>query len=430
MKKKIISIAAVFIIIFIFLCYRFFSVYSLYAELVNLPESDYDGRIKIENNDDNFPNYFVKFMADNEKRNKIFDLVSLIPERDNLFQEEATEKLIQTATPLFPGDLDSFKEIVSIIKDKMKETKRSTPPSFKESESYPPAPTFSTMRATARYWSIMSRMLEQKKDYETSLYLSHAIFYLSKDFETEYVNSSSLINKIISLAITEIACNSIMIWASRPKPQCRAISKEIAKDILDFVKNEYPLSVNIEYDGLVFQEVLDYLAVKGRSSLFYKARNSSSYNELFNKCFNEPKKLFDKPLYEIKKEMDKYSEERFKLSEIKTINYIFYALFSPGKGTALFLFGKGTPDFTKSKKEYEAKLAKMEITAIALAINSFVCEKKRYPKSMNELSQWFGSELPKNRITNEPYELDFEGEHVIYNKSIPEKETFFDFSIK
>ena len=73
MKKKIISIAAVFIIIFIFLCYRFFSVYSLYAELVNLPESDYDGRIKIENNDDNFPNYFVKFMADNEKRNKIFD---------------------------------------------------------------------------------------------------------------------------------------------------------------------------------------------------------------------------------------------------------------------------------------------------------------------------------------------------------------------
>ena len=72
----------------------------------------------------------------------------------------------------------------------------------------------------------------------------------------------------------------------------------------------------------------------------------------------------------------------------------------------------------------------MEITAIALAINSFVCEKKKYPQSMNELSQWFGRELPKNRITNEPYELDFEGEHVIYNKSIPDKETFFDFSMK
>ena len=179
MKKKIISIAAVFIIIFIFLCYRFFSVYSLYAELVNLPESDYDGRIKIENNDDKFPEYLVKFMPDNKKRDKIYDLVSLIPERDNLFQKEATEKLIQTATPLFSDDLDSFKEIVPIIKDKIKETKHSTPPSFKESESYPPAPTFSTMRATARYWSIMSRMLEQKKDYETSLYLSHAIFYLN-----------------------------------------------------------------------------------------------------------------------------------------------------------------------------------------------------------------------------------------------------------
>ncbi len=430
MKKIIIGIVAVLGIILLFLGYRVYSVYSLYNELVNLSESDYDGRIRVEFEDGNFPDYLIKFWADQEKQFQISDLISLIPERDNLFQKEATEKLIETATPLLSNDLDRFKEIVPVIKNKMNEEKKSIAPTYKESENYYSSPTFKTMRYTARYWSIVSRLLEHKKDYETSLYLSHAIFYLSKDFETDYLNSSSLINKIISMAITEIACDSIMIWASRPKPQCRALSKEIAKDILDFVKNEYPLSVNIEYDSIVFEEVLNYLADKGRSSLFYKARNSSSYDELFNKCFNEPKKLFDKPIYEIKKEMDKYSEEHFKMANIKTIDYIFYAIFNPGKGTALFLLGMGSPDFSKSKKEYEARLAKMEITAIALAINSFVCEKKKYPKSMSELSQWFGSELPNNRITNEPYELDFEGEHVIYNKSVTDKEIFFDFSIK
>ncbi|MBQ2593257.1 MAG: hypothetical protein II567_08260, partial [Candidatus Riflebacteria bacterium] len=68
--------------------------------------------------------------------------------------------------------------------------------------------------------------------------------------------------------------------------------------------------------------------------------------------------------------------------------------------------------------------------AIALAINSFVCEKKKYPKSMDELSEWFGSKLPNNRITNEPYELDFKGTHVLSNNSISNYEFFFDFSIK
>ena len=70
------------------------------------------------------------------------------------------------------------------------------------------------------------------------------------------------------------------------------------------------------------------------------------------------------------------------------------------------------------------------MTAIGLAINSFVCEKKKYPKSMDELSEWFGSKLPNNRITNEPYELDFKGQHVIQNNSAIDKDIYFDFSVK
>ena len=142
-------------------------------------------------------------------------------------------------------------------------------------------------------------------------------------------------------------------------------------------------------------------------------------------------KFFGKPLYEIKKEFADYSEQRNKLlREFTPTDYAFYLLFNPTKLLGIYLARDWTPNFKKAKEDYEASLAKMEMTAIALAINSFVCEKNRYPESMNELSEWFGTKLPDNRITNEPYELDFEGEHVIYNKSVPDKEIFFDFSMR
>ena len=140
-------------------------------------------------------------------------------------------------------------------------------------------------------------------------------------------------------------------------------------------------------------------------------------------------KFFDKPIYEIKKELEKYSEERSKyLREFTKTDYAIYLLFNPAKMFGLYLARLWSPDFKKAKETCEASLAKMEMTVIALAINSYFCEKNEYPKSIDELSEWFGRELPKNRITNEPYELDFKGAHVLSNNSIKDKEFYFNFS--
>ena len=436
MKKVIIGIFAVFAvsgILVLLMGYRYYEYNFFTQRIEGFPPFqgfDYFGRYVGESNDDNFPYELIPFWANKEKQDKISDLLKAIPEKDKLFQKDTTEKLLQTANPLISNDLYRFNEIVPIIKKKMKETKNSTLVSFKDSEKYPDSPRFKTIINTAKYWSIVSRMLEQRQEFETSLYLSHAAFYLSKDYQCNYRNSGSLMNKMGSIAVSDIACNSILIWASNPKPQCREQSKEVAKDILDFVNNEYPFSSVIEFELYASEDVIDHCANKG-DHMISGLRKSGSYEEIKEVCFKNPMKFFGKPLYEIKKEFADYSEQRNKLlREFTPTDYAFYLLFNPTKLLGIYLARDWTPNFKKAKEDYEASLAKMEMTAIALAINSFVCEKNRYPESMNELSEWFGTKLPDNRITNEPYELDFEGEHVIYNKSVPDKEIFFDFSMR
>ena len=80
----------------------------------------------------------------------------------------------------------------------------------------------------------------------------------------------------------------------------------------------------------------------------------------------------------------------------------------------------------------------MELTSIALAINAYVCENNKYPESIDELSKWFGKKLPDNRFTKEPYKLDINGKHLLYNNGLDGKEDsnsknsddlYFDFSM-
>ena len=436
MKKVIIGFFAVFAVfglLVILVGYRYYDYYFFTQRIEGFPPFqgfDYFGRFVGAPNDDNFPYYLIKFWVDKEKQVKISDLLSSIPVKDKLFQKDAIEKLIQTANPLISNDLYRFNEIVPVIRNKMKETKNSTPVSFKDSENYPDSPSFKTIKDAAKYWFIVSRMLEQRREFETSLYLSHAVFYLLKDNQTLYKDSGSLMKLMGNVAVSDIACNSILIWTGNPKPQCREQSKEIAKDILDFVNNEYSFSRVIEFELFTSEDVIDHYANKG-DDMFAKLRKSSSYEEIKKICFKDPMKFFDKPIYEIKKELEKYSEQRNKLlRKFTPTDYAFYLLFDPSKMVGLYLARDWSPDLKKAKEIYEASLAKMEMTAIALAINSFVCEKNEYPKSMDELSKWFGSKLPNNRITNEPYVLDFKGKHVLYNNSIAGKEIYFDFSMK
>ena len=433
--KKIIVIFVVAFSFIVFFAYRFYDFMSFFEQVKKFGDLDYSGRAYVISNDSNFPDYLKKYYVDENIYKNAEKLYKIVSSKDDIYDAKANDQLILEAEPLFAKDIDNFESIVSIIKNRMEEPKKSVAPSIKESENLPPTPSVKSARGNVRYWYVISRLLEKKENYETSLYLSLAVFYLAKDYQTNYVNSSEMIARIIANTLSSIACNSIFVLASKPRPQCGAIGKEIAKDILELIKSDYPISVNIKYERFMFENLLESFESKGYKT-YGRIKKSSYYNDLLDLVYKEAIDSYDKPIYEIKNEMINNNAKRKKtIYEPDLADCIYDFIFNPDRLKTTIIFGMACPNFEKFKIISETVKAKMEMAAIALAINSYYCENTKCPESMEELSKWFGQELPKNRITNESYKLDFKGKHVLYNEffddfSKEKKEFYFNFSLE
>ena len=158
-----------------------------------------------------------------------------------------------------------------------------------------------------------------------------------------------------------------------------------------------------------------------------------------DEVYKTPLAFIDKPIYELKNEFEDYNN---KIKTIFTKGTDFEEKLKffkdPDKAITIVLLRPCLPDFEIMKKHTEQKLAEMELTAIALVINAFAAENQKMPETISELSKWFGRELPKDRLTNNPYELNLKGKHILYNKGINGKEDldsketddiYFDFSL-
>ncbi len=433
MKKNIV-LAIVFLSFFGFIGYRYYILSAFFKQAKGISSYEYSERESIKADDNNFPDYLKNYYASDDIKKDIERPYRIISLKDD-YDSEINKKFLSVAEPLFSKEINNFKNLVPIIKNKMKEQKRSVPPTLEESKSFPINPTYKTTKDTTRYWYIMSRLLEQKEDYETALFTSLASLYLYKDLQTNYINSNGLLLKLMGNSAASLCSKSIRIWAREPRPQCKDISKEVAKDILDFVKADYPISNCLEYDCFIMDDMLRVLESKGDRT-FARIRKSSYYKKLSDIVYKDPMTFIDKPIYEIKNEMKKNHEKRQKeIIDSDLADLLFYLIFDPDKFMTVLTLGICCPKIEAVKVINEITLAKMEMAAIALAINSYVCEKNKYPESMEELSKWFGRELPNNRLTNEPYTLDFKGEHVLYNEIKSEfldkkEEFYFNFSFK
>ena len=433
--KKIIVIFVVIFSFIVFFAYRFYDFKLFFEQVKKFGDLDYSGRANVKSNDSNFPDYLKKYYVDENIYKNAEKIYKIVSSKDDIYDTQANNQLIFEAEPLFAKDIDNFKSIVPTIKKRMEEPKNNVAPSIKESENFPLSPSFKTVRGNVRYWYVISRLLEKREDYETSLYLSLAVFYLAKDYQTNYVNSSEMITRIVADALSGIACDSILVWAGKPRPQCGVLCKEIAKDILELLKTDYPISVNIKNERIMFEEMLDSFDSKGYKT-YGRIRKSSYYKNLLDIVYKEAIENYDKPIYEIKNKMKEINAKRQKtIYEPDLADCVYDFIFDPDRLKTTILFGIACPVFEKFKMVYEIKIAKMEMTAIALAINSYYCENNKCPDSMEELNKWFGQELPKNRITNEPYKLDFKGKHVFYNEffddfSKEKKEFYFNFSLE
>ena len=354
---------------------------------------------------------------------------------DSDWQQKLQEKIDSAAKNVSDLKIETLKkDLIPSTQELMKASKDVIQPSIEESSSWSLLPSFKSIRNIARYWCVISRILERNNDYDSSLLLSHSIFYMLKDFGTNYKNSRSAIFVAIKATISNLACQSMLMWSQKPHPQSKTLSKTIAKDLLDFVKYEYPLSNTLKYEEILTGNVLDAVCVTfgyGMKSL----KDSNYYKERREQVFKEPIEYIDKPYLEIEKKLTKIEEEKEKITKDMESPSFYLKMFLNTKKRILnVLLSLASINLKRAKETYETNLAKMELTAIALAINSYYCENNKLPSSMDELSLWFGKELPINRLTGQPYELNPKGQYILYNEgtdSIKETDNFsFCFQTK
>lgn len=450
MKKKIaIAVIIICLLIIIPISFAIYCVNKLkpYTEIVGnsdvlkylKPHYSYD--------DTNIRSYITeRYYPKKETKELLKKVEPLLPAQKDLFNPDSEQKLQTYIDEVVP---DNFKDFASYtqynIKDKINRTKNLEKDLERyEKYGYPLPLTFETTKLTAIYWYLLSKYFFKFSDYENSLLLSQGIIYLSRDWEREYHYGMRAINKSFTLELNHIACNSILAWANKPKPNMSALSKKIANDILNLVNSDFPLSMNTKYERKYFEENINHNDLrhfhsKHHEYLTKQLMCSKTYFNILDEVYKSPLAFVDKPIYQIKNEFEDYNNKIKPLyaTESKfdeTIN----AVINPEKALTRVLLKSNPVDFVKAKKAYEQKLAEMELTAIALVINAFASENKRMPESISELSKWFGRELPKNRLTNQPYELDLKGKHILYNKGLDgvedlnSKDTddiYFDFSL-
>ena len=264
-KKKLSCLKILFILFLTVLCFASISGYVGYkgyesykfidksrSLILNPPpeiKEKYTPNMVLKYDDDNFPLYARNFVPDKKLFEEISRIDTLVPRGKDLGNHFMEEKLTESIKSIIPQNIEEFRtQFASSIKQKMTETKKKSTPTYEESSDLPSSPERTTFRNTVRYWNLLSRYFDNKRDYDTSLLMVHSIFYLSKDFLTNYSSSGFISSRLISFINYSIACDSLLNWANKPKLNSHKLSKAVAKDILDFVDNEVAFTNLIKFE--------------------------------------------------------------------------------------------------------------------------------------------------------------------------------------
>lgn len=406
--------------------FNFLRDYKIYLK-------DLKGQINIKYNDDNFPEFAKDFVFSKT------DALSESLTNSTLYDSKVHDKIIEETQKFLPENLKDYQtKFAPSILELMNKEKTKKYPTAEETENYPAPPNHKTVRATVRFWEHLSLLFGKKGDNRTSLLLAHGIFYLSREIQTSFAAGGEMMDKMLSVAYIKFASRAILYWASHPHPDCYELSKNVAIDILKFVKADYPLKRNIEYNKYAMDGVLKHFSKKS-SIIWGSVFNSSYYKEVIELIINEPLKLEadseSKTYYEVKDEYSKYHKKIDNVINSGRFSNIFptYCI-SPQKAVFYFVAWMFCSGLEREKLAIEESLGYMEFAAIALLINSYYCENNKLPETIEELEKWFGQKIPVRRFDDKPYVIDTKGKHFLTFKHISESygrnesELYFDFS--
>ncbi len=442
-KKKNIK-RIILITLVILLCLKIYSIYSdiVLIQGINSMGLQYGMENYFSYNDKvSFPDFAKRFVPDKNLKDDLFafcvryNKLNKNIAGNNKSEIEEYIKYYDTVKNKVSINLEDYEnDLIPEIKTFLYKEKTFTFPPFEEKKKLLPAKDRKDYDNLSEYWILVSKIFEEKNDYNSSLILRYGIIYLLYDFEINYSNS---IDPLDELDLVEYACKSMLQWASEPKPEAIELSKTISKDLLNFVANDYKFSQYIEYrkNSLLFE--IDYCIANNSDyrSQLKKFKNSYILKEAMNFIYDEPLKYVDKPVSEIEDKLESYKKKLKESKDLYKKSSNFFHIFSPSflinpentiYLTIIYNYGFNI-DYLK--KTYEHKLAYMEFTAIALALNAYYSENNMMPESIDDLNSWLGYDLPKNRFTNKNYEINKKNP-VLFNEGIcpeyPNPEFFVD----
>lgn len=369
-------------------------------------------------------------------------------------EQDTDEKFLEIAKNYKPSNYEDYTKILCpLVIKKTKETKHSNSPTIDEIANKPGLPNFKNLSKNIIFLTqYISLLFESEKNDNAAVAIIYATYYIIRDLEENY--SIDLIRHIKETSYSRIASNALLKWASTPRKKSAALAKYLAKDLLQLVKNEYPLSDLLIFNiGQIYATMYGQLHIdedddENRKEFINRVMNSNLLKETNKILYERPKTFIDKPYYLCKNELEAYSKlfndtleriyndqkkyeslmeeisknsssEEEAMSKLKEMNLdIADISIELNLGKIIYI---NADNIEKYKSIIEYKLAQMEIAAIALAYNAYYCENGKEPESIETLEKWFGEKLPVNRFTGNPYTLRAEKDYVIYNFGIDNK---------
>ena len=429
--------------------------YSLANDNVLIPKNlalQIKGIIESSKNEGPMPSLTKDFNADYIHQN--------ILERT---EQDTDDNFLEIAKKYKPSNYGDYTKILCpLVIKKTKETKNSNSPTLDEIANKPGLPNFKNLRKTIIFLTqYISLLYENEKNDNAAIAIIYATYYIVRDLEENY--SRDLITHIKEAGLSMIASNALLKWASTPKKKSAALAKYLAKDLLQLVKNEYPLSDLLIFNiGQIYVLLYEQLNIQKdddekRKEFINKVMNSNLLKEANKILYETPKSFIDKPYYLCKKELEaqskifndtlermyndqkkykslieeianKSSSEEEAMNTLKEMD-LDIADISIKLNLSKIIY-MNADDIEKYKWHIEYKLSQMEIVAIALAYNAYYCENGKEPESIEILEKWFGEKLPVNRFTGSPYSLRAEKDYVIYNFGIDNKKDDNDTKTK
>ena len=415
MMKKIIGIILLVLAIpAIFIGYKIVHMYNFISSTKGNGSAKAEAYVQDRIDDNNVPDYAkgLMFVQDNKPKSKV-DVYDF--SHKEWYDAEVINEVLQNIKDLPVPSLEKYPEVMtSNLKDKIGKCKsKNELVSFEESENQPAKPSRKLMRASLRNWCRTSIYYSMNKDPETALLIAYAILDFSQRLNLDYYKCYAMIEQSINGAYIKIAYPAIMVCISKPLTANVALTKAMAKDILVMAANDSKKSIDLicKYEVYALEKMLMLMGDNGKN-IIGKLLETKEFKDTIKAYNNILKQCEDRSNTEIVADSSISSAYNKYAAKYTPYESILKTFWNPEQAVTNIMVSMGLPPIPKIAETKEAKLATLEFYAVALAINSYVSDKKMLPKSISEVEKWFGQSLPLNRYTNEAYEIEREAEYI------------------